>query len=482
MLRRSPIAYLASNLISLLGVVLVTTAGILWLMTFPVYWRGEASSPYIGILLFLLLPGVFGAGLALIPLGIFLHVRKRRKAGDTGPLLPQGADFRRLAAFVGVTTLANLLMGSQFSYRAVTYMDSDKFCGQSCHTVMNPEYTAYSNSPHARVSCTECHIGPGASFFVKSKLSGTGQLFAVLFNSYPRPIPSPVKNLRPARETCEQCHWPQHFGGEKFFVHTEFAQDEQNSATSTVALMKIGGHNFSGTVGIHGAHVDSMGHMEYVSTDERRQVIPQVTFTDASGKVTVYNSTDAPAKPEDLAKGEHRQMDCMDCHNRPTHIFQMPERALDAAMNQGSISSKLPFIKKQAVAALQGKYPDRATAMREISATLEKFYQTNYPQTYTADSALLKTAITTVQSIYEQNIYPEMKITWGTYPNNLGHTDFPGCFRCHDGNHASADGRTISNDCATCHDLLAVSEKDPKVLSELGMNSPQAPAGGATKK
>jgi len=480
--RKSPIAYLASNLISLLGVVLVTTAGILWLMAFPIYWRGEASSPYVGILVFLLLPGLFGAGLALIPLGIFLYVRKRRKAGDTGPILPQGADFRRLATFVGVTTLANLMMGGTFTYRAVTYMDSDKFCGQSCHTVMNPEYTAYSNSPHARVSCTECHIGPGASFFVKSKLSGTGQLFAVLFNSYPRPIPSPVQALRPARETCEQCHWPQHFGGQKFFVHTEYAADEQNSATTTVALMKIGGHNFSGTVGIHGAHVVDGGHMEYVATDQHRQVIPQVTYTDKDGKVTVYNSTDAPAKPEDLAKGEYRKMDCMDCHNRPTHIFQMPERAIDAAMNQGSISAKLPFIKKQAVAALQVSYPDRTTAMQQISATLEKFYQANYPQTYTADSSLLKTAITTVQSIYEQNIYPEMKITWGTYPNNLGHTDFPGCFRCHDGNHASADGRTISNDCATCHDLLAVSEKDPKILADLGMNSSQTSAGGATKK
>ena len=479
--RRSPLAYLASNIISLIGVVLVTTASILWLLTFPAYWKGEASTPYIGIILFLLLPGVFLFGLLLIPAGIAIHTWKRRKAGDLGPFLPQGGELRRLAIFVGLTTMVNLLMGSQFSYRAVTYMDTDNFCGRACHTVMDPEYTAYSHSPHARVACTECHIGPGASFFVKSKLSGVGQLFAVAFHTYPEPIPTPVQNLRPARETCERCHWPQQFAGQKFFVHTEYAGNEQNEASTTVALVKIGGRNFSGSVGIHGAHVDG-ATMQYVATDERRQVIPQVTYTDQNGKVTVYNATDAKVAPEELARGEHREMDCMDCHNRPTHIFQVPERAVDLAMTQGSVSPKLPFIKKEAIEVLKRNYPDRATAAREIAASIDNFYRTSYPQIYAADSALIKTAINTVQSLYEQNIFPDMKITWGTYPNNLGHTDYPGCFRCHDGNHTSADGRTISNDCATCHDLLAVSEKNPKILTELGMNpSPTPSPGGATK-
>ncbi len=368
--------------------------------------------------------------------------------------------------FMAVTTLANLVMGSQFTYRAVTYMETDKFCGQTCHTVMNPEYTAYSNSPHAHVACTECHVGSGASFFVKSKLSGAGQVLALLTNTYPRPIPAPVQQLRPARETCEQCHWPQRFAGQKFFVHTEYAPDEQNAATTTVALVKIGGRNRGG---IHGAHGDDKARIEYIATDQRRQTIPQVTHTAADGKVTVFNSTDAPARPEDLARGERRNMDCMDCHNRPAHTFQLPERALDLAMSQGSISPKLPFIKKQAVEALRRTYPDGATAVREIAASLDNFYRTNYPQTHAQESALLKNAVGTVQSLYEHNVFPEMKITWGTYPNNLGHTDFPGCFRCHDGNHTSADGRTISNDCATCHDLLAVGEKDPKILTEFGM-------------
>jgi len=483
MLKRTPLAYLASNLISLIGVVLVTTATILWLITLPAFWRGEASTPYIGILLFLILPGVFLLGLLLIPIGILLQTRKRRKAGDQGPFIPRGGEMRRLAIFVVMTTAVNLVMGSQFSYRAVTYMDTDTFCGQACHKVMDPEYTAYSNSPHARVACAECHIGAGASFFVKSKLSGAGQVLAVLLNSYPRPIPSPVEALRPARETCEQCHWPKKFEGNKFFVDTEYGADETNTPSTTVALMKIGGRNFSGTVGIHGAHVDPKGRMDYVSTDGHRQTIPQVTYTDPNGKVTVYKSTDVKVTPEELARGEHREMDCMDCHNRPTHIFQLPERAVDVAMTQGSISTSLPFIKKEALEALKRPYPDHPTAERQIADLLDNFYRTKYPQVYAAQQVALKNAISAVQTIYASNIFPDMRITWGTYPNNLGHTDFPGCFRCHDGNHSSADGRTISNDCATCHDLLAVGEKNPKVLSELGIDpAPPGSTGGTQEK
>ena len=284
MLQRSPLTYLASNILSLIGVVLVTTAGILWLLALPAFWRGEAGSPYLGILLFLILPGVFIAGLVLIPVGIALHTRKRRKAGDRGPFMPQGGELRRLGIFVVVTTFANLVMGSQLTYRAVTYMDTDTFCGKSCHTVMQPEYVAYSHSPHARVACVECHIGPGASFFVKSKLSGVGQVLAVAFHTYPRPIPTPVDNLRPARETCEQCHWPQRFTSEKFYIHTEYADDEQNTPSTTVALMKVGGRNFQGTVGIHGAHVDEKARVEYIATDAKRQTIPQVTYTDATAR------------------------------------------------------------------------------------------------------------------------------------------------------------------------------------------------------
>ena len=481
MLRRLPLIYLASNLTSLIGVVLVTTAGILWLMLMPSMWRGESANPYLGIPLFMLLPAVFIAGLALIPIGILLERRRRRKAGETGPLLPRGGELRRLAIFVGITTFLNLVIGSQLTYSAVTYMDSDAFCGTTCHKVMQPEYTAYLQSPHARVSCAECHIGPGASWFVKAKISGVGQVIAVAFHTYPRPIQDPVQALRPARETCEKCHWPQRFSGDLFTVRTAYGSDEQNTPATTVALMKVGGRTFRGTVGIHGAHVAANASMSYIATDGHRQVIPQVTYVSEEGKTTIYKSTDVKVTPADLARGEHRDMDCMDCHNRPTHIFQLPDRAIDQAMTQGSISPSLPFIKKASLEALKHDYPDRDTATREIAVFLENFYRTKYPQVYNTERGPLQTAITAVQGIYQHNIFPEMKVTWGTYPNNLGHTDAPGCFRCHDGNHVSAEGRTISNDCATCHDLLAMEEKNPKILSDLGLNKPLVSAAGATK-
>ncbi|HLK18405.1 MAG TPA: NapC/NirT family cytochrome c [Bryobacteraceae bacterium] len=476
MIRRSPVAYLASNLISLLGVVLVTSGAILWLMLLPSWWRGD-TNPYAGILGTIVLPLVCFLGLLLIPLGVWFHDRKRRLAGEAGALLPKGGDLRRLLIFVGLTSFVNLAIGSQFLYSAVSYMDSDSFCGKACH-VMEPEFTAYLSSPHARVGCVECHIGAGAPSLIRAKISGTRQLYGVVFHSYSKPIPAPVESLRPARDTCEHCHWPQRFGDRKFFVHTEYATDEQNVPSTTVALMKVGGETWNGTVGIHGAHGNAGGRVDYIATDKRRQSIAQVTYTAPDGKVTVYNSTDAPAKPEELAKAERRLMDCVDCHNRPTHIFQLPERALDTAMTDGRISPKLPFIKKQALEALKVDYPDRATARQQIAATLERFYQSKYPQAYTQDQALLKNAISQVQTIYAQNVFPEMKITWGTYPNNLGHTDSAGCFRCHDGNHSSSDGRSISNDCATCHDLLAVGEKDPKILTDLGLKAPPSTGGG----
>jgi len=467
-----PLIFMASNPISLIGIALVTTATVLWVFLLPTLLRSEASNPYLGIPEFLVLPGVFIFGLILIPIGIVLRRKSREKAGLPVTNLPDlrldSPELQRMIIFVAVASLGNVIVFTQWGYSAVNYMDTAQFCGQACHTVMQPEYTTYINSPHAHVACAECHIGPGASWFVKSKLDGVGQLVAVTFNTYPRPISSPVANLRPARDTCEHCHWPSRFSGDQFRVHTSYANDEHNEAATTVLLMKVGGTNWRGATGIHGVHVDPNTKMDYIATDGQRQTIPQVTYTAADGKVTVFKSTSAKVTDADLAKGEHRTVDCIDCHNRPTHAFQLPERAVDEAMEKGQISPELPFIKKEAVAALKKEYKDRDSAAQEIGAAIDQYYKTTYPQVYSASADKVKNAAEGVKAIYLRNIFPEMKITWGTHINNLGHTDFPGCFRCHDGDHTSADGKTIPNDCATCHDLLAVEEKDPKVLSSLG--------------
>jgi formate-dependent nitrite reductase cytochrome c552 subunit len=256
-------------------------------------------------------------------------------------------------------------------------------------------------------------------------------------------------------------------------VHTEYAADEQNTPATTVLLMKIGGQTWRGTVGIHGAHLDANAKIEYVATDKSRQTIPRVIYTDAAGKTTIYNDTSNPANAQQLAAGQHRMMDCMDCHNRPTHIFQLPERAIDEDMAEGRISPSLPFAKKEALEVLKREYPDRDTAAREISGAITQFYRDKYPEIYRTNKGGIEAAITAVQAIYARNIFPDMKITWGTYPSNLGHMDSPGCFRCHDGNHTAADGKTtIPNDCATCHDTPAMQERNPKILSDLGLKAP----------
>jgi hypothetical protein len=477
----SPVVYLSANLISRVGVVLVTTATVFWLFLLPTTFAGAGQHPYVGILAFLVLPGLFFAGLAIIPIGVWLRFRSEHKRGvypsSFAPLSLRSVELKRLAIFVGITTLANLVLGSIFTYQAVTYMETVSFCGQTCHTVMQPEFTAYQNSPHSRVACVECHIGAGASWFVKSKLSGLGQVFAVAFNTYPRPIPTPVRNLRPARETCEECHWPTKFTEDRLRVIPSYADDEKNSLTQTVLLMRIGGGR-PDFAGIHGAHLAPGVRIYYKPSDESRQTIPRVEYeNDVTGRRTVY--TASGVKPQVLQNLPTRLMDCMDCHNRPTHTFQLASPAVNAAMANGLISPSLPFVKKEAIELLQKSYPTREEARASIPAALDKFYQEKYPDVYANDRAEIAAAGKAILAVYERNVFPAMKVTWGTYPNNLGHMDFPGCFRCHDGDHTSAapDAKTIPNDCDTCHHILAMDEAAPKILTDLGLPAtPQPPA------
>lgn len=472
--------FLSQNTLSLVGVVLTSSSAI----TLIAFWTYDfmlpgPPHPYVGILLFLLLPGIFLFGLILIPVGIWLRRRKLRAAGELPSTYPaidiKTPMARNSLLFVGVATLLNILIFGFASYRGVSYMDTTTFCGQTCHTVMAPEFTAYQNSPHSRVDCVECHIGPGAGWFVRSKLSGLRQVYAVTFKTYSHPIPSPVKYLRPARDTCEQCHWPQRFTGDKFLVKTNYKEDEKNTALTTALILKVGGRTWQGSVGIHGRHLDVGSRIHYISIDEQRQVIPVVYYTDDKGKTTEYISTDIKATKEQLEKGEKRDMDCIDCHNRPTHAFELPENAVDLRMSRALISPDLPYIRKKAVELLKVDYPDRDTAKAKINEGVTSYYRTCYPEIYNNKRALVEQSAGAVASIYLRNIFPGMKVTWGVHPNNLGHdgpgqNGSPGCFRCHDGSHTSADGQTITNDCSACHNLLAIQEQKPKVLTDLGID------------
>ncbi|MDP1832349.1 MAG: NapC/NirT family cytochrome c [Geothrix sp.] len=466
---------LGNNWISLAGAVITTSAG----FTLVWFWFMELTSPraihpYAGILLFLILPGIFLAGLALIPLGILRMRRRKRLAGEE-PTPFQKVDFaqpgiRRLLGVIGIATFLNIALLGTAGLKGVEYMDSNQFCGLTCHTVMSPEYTAFLDSPHSRVGCAQCHIGHGAPALVRAKISGTRQLFAVAFGTYSRPIPSPVEHLRPARETCEQCHWPQKFTGEKLLIRTKYAEDEVNTPSTSVLLLKIGGHTANGTTGIHGRHLDASERISYVSTDTRRQDIPKVTYRDDNGQLVEFVTEDyKKLSPEKLAKATERKMDCIDCHNRPTHAFELPDRAVDKAISNHRMSAELPFLKKKAVELLKVEYPDRATAGARIPVAIAEYYRTAYPDIYKQKRAQVDTAGEVVKAIYLRNVFPEMKLTWGTHPNNIGHEEAVGCFRCHDGSHTAADGRTISSDCNTCHTILAQDEKDPKILKDFGM-------------
>ncbi len=469
-----PLFHLGHNPLTLAGAALTTASA----LTMVGFWALEVLQlrpvqPYAGIILFVGLPALFVAGLALMPAGVVWQRRRLRKAGALPEAYPQidlgqPALRRGLALLAGATAL-NVVILSTASYKGVEHMDSVQFCGMTCHSVMAPEYTAYLDSPHSRVACVQCHIGAGASWFVRSKLSGTRQVFAVTFGTHSRPIPSPVKHLRPARETCEQCHWPRKFHGDKFLVRTKFADDEKNTPSTTVLVLKVGGRSWQGSTGIHGRHLDDQARINYVSTDGRRQVIPKVTYVDDSGKTVDFESTEVKPTAEELAKGEQRAMDCMDCHNRPSHTFEMPERAVDRAMAAGAISPELPFVKKKAVELLRAEYPDRKAAERRIADELAAFYKTKYADAYKSHRAAVESAGQQVAAIYLRNVFPEMKVTWGSYPNNIGHEDFLGCFRCHDDNHKSRDGRTITQDCNACHTVLAMDESNPKVLEDLGL-------------
>jgi NapC/NirT cytochrome c family, N-terminal region len=475
----TPVVYLSNNWISLIGVVVVTMATVTWLVFLPITLRGGISHPYFGMLVYLILPGVFIGGLLLIPLGIWWNRRQRTQRGlmppAFPPLDPRNPELKKLAGFIVITTFLNIVIASQFTYSAVGYMDTTRFCGQTCHTVMKPEFTAHERSPHSKVECVSCHIGPGAGWFVRSKLSGTGQLIAVALNNYPRPIPVPVRNLRPARETCETCHWPQKFDEDRLRDIGGFGLDEQNTLTHTVLMLHLGGG--SSRMGIHGRHLGAGTMVRYFASDEKRETIPYVEYTTA-GQTTVY-AAQGTNKPDE---SKMRTMDCIDCHNRPTHIYLMPDRAMDEALLNNEFSRTLPFIKKQGVEILKANYSTTQEAQAKIPAAVSAYYQKTYPQIYEERRGEVDQAAKGVLAVFERNVFPEMKVNWGTYSNNIGHTDFPGCFRCHDEAHTASSGKAITQDCEACHNVLASDEKSPKILVDLGVEKAADPPKDATKE
>ena len=378
---RSFFISLTRNPISLAGTGIATMAAMLSATIIVVELVTAHESPYIGILAYLVFPGIFAFGLALIPWGIVRERRRAREAAERGeaapsfPVIDLNNDKTRNRVLIfAVLTAANIVLLASATYKGVEVMDSTEFCGTTCHTVMAPEHTAYKRSPHARVHCVDCHIGPGAGWFVKSKLSGAWQLVSVAFDLHPRPIPTPVHNLRPARETCEQCHWPTKFVGDRLSVRTHYSNDEANTELKTVLLLKVGGVQGRDSAGIHW-HVDPSNQIRYRS-DETRETIYEIELTDADGTVKNF-SMDSEEGGDEVT--EWRTMDCVDCHNRPTHIYRSPHEEIDESLRVGRIDTSLPLVRREGLRLLQEDYASQEEARTQLASSLQSFYQENYP-------------------------------------------------------------------------------------------------------
>ena len=452
------------NPITLTGaaIALVSFGLILFLMLLEAL--SPSQKPYMGVIAFVILPVFLIVGLILIAVGMLRRGHRLKAGKDTVFKFPQ-IDFndrKNRAAFsvFFVGTILLLFFSAFGSYKAYEYTDSDEFCGGLCHKVMDPEFTAYQSSPHARVECVECHIGPGAGWFVRYKLSGAYQVYATLFNKYPKPIPTPISNLRPAKETCEQCHWPQFFYSKKEVNNNYYLSDEKNTRFSLRMLLKIGGGSEETgiTSGIHYWHMDIINNITYVASDSSRQRIPWVKSESKDGKAIIYKSRDFHFKNDTITNGYLRTMDCIDCHNRPTHIYHNPYTSVNEMMSINTIDTTLPNIKSVSVEALENNYTTKKNGLDSIKIFIENYYKSNYRNIALSKSGTIERSIAEIQNIYEKNYFPEMKVNWKEYSDNIGHMYFPGCFRCHDGNHYSTGGKVIPKDCNTCH--LIISEND----------------------
>jgi len=448
---------LLRNWLSFIGLAIVvaslTSIGLLVLIELS---SGD-DNPYTVLVTYILLPSVLGFGIALVLLGMLIERRRRRRDPDAHitqyPVLDLNDPTRRRRVLLLLGLSFIFLFLSAFgSYRAYEYTESVAFCGQQCHAVMKPEFVAYNASPHARVRCVECHVGGGPEWYVRSKFNGMHQLWAVTFNTYNRPIQTPLHNLRPADETCAKCHWPEKFFGEQMKVFNHFGYDETNSLNQTRMLIKTGGGSPSaGEVGGIHWHMNVANEITYIAADERRQDIPWVRLKDRNGKITEFVSRNASLSPSDIEQSAQRRMDCIDCHNRPTHIYLSPNEAVDRSLTAGKLDVALPFVKARAVAVLSAPYTTNDEALAAIESELMNFYRTSYPDIFATRNDSVTAAVAEVKQIYQTYFFPEMKTDWKAHINNLGHLNAQGCFRCHDGQHVSSDGRVIRNDCSICH-------------------------------
>jgi hypothetical protein len=449
------------NTISFFGSLIAGFCLILIVFMFIVSALFLESGGYIGLVVYIILPVIMIIGLLMIPLGMFLKIRRERrskKEETRWKVIDLNNKRTRNAMIIFVIgTFVILFLSAIGSYKAFHYTESNEFCGTVCHSVMTPEYTAYQLSSHARVKCVECHVGEGADWYVKSKLSGLYQVYSVTFKKYPKPIPTPIQNLRPAQETCEKCHWPDKFYSNRL-VHTiSYLADTFNTECFTTLMMKTSaGHETAGhSEGIHW-HINPNVKIEYISKNEKRDTIPWVKYTNlTTGEVTIYEDETGKLEEEQVLKLSARKMDCMDCHNRPSHLYQSPTDYIDDGLTKGSIPKDLMYIKQIAMQVLKVRFGTNDSTYQFINDSILAFYKTNYPEIYKEKLDLINKAIKGIKDEFSVNSFPQMNVYSESYVNHIGHQETKGCFRCHSGTHVSTGGKKIRNDCNLCHTIIA---------------------------
>ena len=455
------------NPLSIFGSILagISLALILFLIALSLIF--DLGGSYTGLFTFIVLPVFLLIGLVLIPIGMARKAKKLREMEEGAPDKWLKIDMNNYthwnaSILFTIATFIFLFLTGIGSYEAFHYTESNEFCGTLCHKVMKPEYIAYQNSSHARVTCVDCHVGEGADWYVKSKLSGLYQVYSVTFNKYPQPIPTPIHNLRPARETCEKCHWPNKFYSYRIDNQIHYLADEVNTMWNIQLKMKIGAsHGSQGfTEGFHW-HINPNVQIDYIASDEKREYLPWVRYINKeTGDTIIYEDLYEPLDENAKDSLEVRKMDCLDCHNRPSHNYLTPQEFIDFNMAAGEISVELPEIKMVSIKLINKEYSTEDTAMILIDSLVNKYYSKNYPDIYDTNKVLIDKAIAGIQNAFKKNVFPEMKASWDAYPNHIGHKEFNGCFRCHNDMHTSAYGEIISKECKNCHTILVQGTAD----------------------
>ena len=439
---------LARHPLAIAGALITTTAAVVFIALVIAMFVGLFDNPYAGLVVFVAIPALFVLGLLLMPLGMWLESRKLRRDPSAVAEWPifdfRRPEVRRRALVFVALTAVNVVIVLVAGYGSLHSMETPTFCGQVCHAPMHPQFSAWQAGSHARIACVRCHVGEGARGFAYAKLNGIRQLVEVATNSYPRPIP-PGAHMRPGAQalTCNGCHKTNRIVGDKIQVMREYADDEANTETVTVLQMHVGDAASSGRA-IH-RHVDPSIRIEYIATDETRKTIPYVKLTDAKGQVKEFMAEGAT--DEMVRTGVRQTMDCVDCHNTVGHpISPTPEKAVDHAIAAGLISRQLPSVRREGVKLLTAEYPTQDEGVRAIERGLRTFYESRG-----VDQQALARSVSALQDVYRHNVFPPMKVTWGSYPTNRGHLTSDGCFRCHDDSHKAKDGTVISGDCEWCH-------------------------------